>query len=297
MSESAECARLRPYLVDFVVGELSPDEDQCRQIEQHLAGCECCRAVAEELRGTGRALEAIGKTNAHLDEQARRELSTKARIEAEKLRAAADRRREAAAASRPRRVPFYAWLALLVGTGVALALAIYLPQFNPLAARRPAARVLHAEGAAFAKGQALEPGAELALPADALLRLELADRSRLDLRGPAQARLAGAEAPLEIRKGLAWLHAGGALRLKLPPLRGFELESGAQAAFELRPAEDEALLAAVLGGGANYSAAGGDGKLAQGQTLAVQLRSGAAAVRPSKEPETAPWHRTLPPVK
>jgi len=296
MSDAAECSRLRPYLVDFVVGDLDPGKGRRQEIERHLADCGSCRAVAEELRGTGRALEAISACEAHLNDAARRELSTKAHIEAEKLRQAGDRRRAAVAAARLfRRVPLYAWIVLALGAGAAVALAALAPRLGLFAEARPAAKVLAPAGAEF--GKELAPGAEVSLPADAGLRLDLADGTRLDLRGPAEARLASGEAPLEIRKGLAWLHAGSALRLKLEPLRGLELASGAQAAIEVRPTEDEAVVLAVLAGSARYRTAGGEGQVAQGQTLVVQLRSGAAAVRPSKETETAPWHRNLPVLK
>ena len=58
---TADCDRLRPYLLDMVVGELDPSEAQRGELEAHLAGCEACRAAVEELRGTGRPSAALAR--------------------------------------------------------------------------------------------------------------------------------------------------------------------------------------------------------------------------------------------
>jgi len=289
---TADCERLRPYLLDMVVGELDPSEHQRVELEEHLAGCPACRAAVEELRGTGRALEAVRVFDSQLNEQVRQDISRQAHLEAEKLREARERGRAKAALGRP--VPVAAWVLLVLGALVALAAAWAWPHLGLPGLKTPGARVLGASGIEL--GPELAHGELVSLPEGALLHMELAGGSRLALRGPAEARLAGAQTPLEIRRGSAWLAAVKPVQVQVSPLRSLMLAADSQAAIEVRPADDEAVLVAVLGGSCSYAAAGGEagGKVTQGETLAVQVKSGAATKRASKELETAPWRKNLP---
>jgi len=289
---AADCQRLRPYLLDFVVGELDPAEAHRLELEKHLAGCTACRAAVEELRGTGRALEAVKVFDSQLNEQVRRDISRQAHVEAEKVRQARERGRARAGLVRP--VPVHAWLILVLGTALALAaLAAVPPWLRSARADAGHARVLGALGAEF--GPTLAPGSAIELPEGAMLYLRLADGSHLKVRGPAEAALAGGGAPLKLKRGAAWLAAGKApVLVGLEPLGRLQLEAEAQAALEARPADAEAALVAVLAGVASYAAPGGeDGQVTQGQTLAVKA-GGAPAVRTSKESEKAPWHKSFP---
>jgi anti-sigma factor RsiW len=50
MSEKAECHRLIHLLSDYVDGEL--DESLCRELEEHINGCDNCRIVVNTLKKT-----------------------------------------------------------------------------------------------------------------------------------------------------------------------------------------------------------------------------------------------------
>jgi len=290
---SADCERLRPYLLDYVVGELDPAEAERLKLEGHLAGCVECRAAVEELRGTGRALEAVKVFDSQLNEEVRQDISRRARMEAEKLRAAHGRGggagpSGAAAAARP--VPVLAWLVLGLGTAAVLAGVALLPRVSGTPG---GARLVGASGVSFR--QEFAPGEAISVPPGALLQLQLADGSRFGLRGPAEAVLGGPGSPLKISRGSAWLAVGDRpVSVVLDALRKLELAANAQAAFEIQPSGDEPACVAVLGGTVSYSASGGDGQVAQGQTLAVKQSSGLVSVRPSKATETAPWRSNLP---
>jgi hypothetical protein len=283
---TTDCERLRPYLLDFVVGELDPGEATRLKLENHLAGCIECRAAMEELRGTGRALEAVKAFDSQLNEQVRQDISRRAKLEAEKLRAA-HQRGGGAALGRP--VPALAWLILVLGTAAVLAGVAVIPRISKAV---PAAQLMDSSGAEFPNE--FSSGAALNIPAGAMLHLKMADGSHLKLRGPAEADLAGASTPLTLKKGAAWMAAGTQpMSLGLAPLRRITLAAEAQVAAEARPADDEQACVAVLGGVVSYSAPGGDGQVTQGQTLAVKQGSGQPSVRPSKATETAPWRNSL----
>ncbi|HOX07844.1 MAG TPA: hypothetical protein PK280_15695 [Planctomycetota bacterium] len=286
---AADCERLRPYLLDYVVGELDPGEAERLQLEKHLADCIDCRAAMEELRGTGRALEAVRAFDSQLNEKVRQDISRRARQEAEKLRAAHGAGRPAPA-GRP--VPALAWLMLAGGTAAVLAGVALVPRLGLLSAPR-GATVVASSGAGFPAE--FSPGAAVSVPGGALLHLKLADGSDLKLRGPAEAALAGGGAPLRITRGIAWLSAGRALEaVGLEPLRRLELAPEAQAVIESRPADDEPACVIVLGGTVSYSAPGGDGQLGQNQTLTVRQGTGQPSVRPSRATELTPWWTSLP---
>jgi anti-sigma factor RsiW len=214
---ATECERLRPYLLDYVVGELDPAEAERLKLESHLAACIECRAAVEELRGTGRALEAVKAFDSQLTEGVRQDISRRARLEAEKLRAAHAQGRTLPARS----VPVSAWLILVLGTAVVLAGVALIPRLGALG-HTPGARLLGASGAQFPAEFA--PGETIKVPAGAMLKLELAGRAVLALRGPAEAELASGQAPLKIVRGQAFLAAGGApVAVSLAPLRQLEL--------------------------------------------------------------------------
>jgi anti-sigma factor RsiW len=289
---TADCERLRPYLLDFVVGELDPGEAERLSLESHLAGCIECRAAVEELRGTGRALEAVKAFDSQLTAEVRKDITRRAKQEAEKLRAAHSSE-DSAGRSRP--VPAYAWVVLLLGTVAVLAGVALAPRLFRFGPER-GARLLGASGAEF-RGE-FEPGAAISVPSGALLHLELADGSRLALRGPADAELAGKASPLRLKRGEVVLAAGPApVQVTLAPFTRLEVQALAQVVLNARPAEDEPALAAVLGGTITFIAPGGDGQsaeLGQGQTVGLKQASGLPSVRTSTAPETAPWRRDLP---
>lgn len=286
---SGDCERLRPYLVDYVVGELEAGAEQRAELERHLNECAACRSAADSLRGTGKALEAIRESDTRLNPQVRRNISEQAKLESEKLREARDRGRAAAASPLASPIPAAAWMVLGLGTAVVLIGAWLLPRLD-VGGRRPAARVISCSGSSL--GTELSRGAAISLPAESHAALELSDGSILELLGPAEAALAGPSSPLKLIRGSAWLRAARPVSVELLPLRSLDLPAGAEAALTVRPAEDEAVLVTVMVASARYSAASGKGEIPKGQTLAVRNGSGAAAARPCKETETAPWHKT-----
>lgn len=287
---SKECDRLRPHLVDYVVGELDPSAAQQADIEKHLAACEECRAAAEELRGTGRALEAVRTFDTHLDDDVRKNITSRARVEAQLVRAT--RQHERVAGGGARRVPLAAWIVLVLGTVGALVLAAVIPRMGLFTAE-PAGRVLACFGDRFKADwpadRELVPGEEVSVPKGALVCLKLNDHTRLDLCGPAEVRFAGEGRALSITKGKAYLEARSNLAVELAPLKKLRLAAGSRVCIKADPVAERAALVTVLAGSADYSANGGDGKVEVGETLEVNGRSAQAKVRTMEEAEKPHW--------
>ncbi len=294
---SKECDRLRPYLMDYVVGELDPSAAQQADIEKHLADCEECRSAAEELRGTGRALEAVRTFDTRLDEDLRKNITSRARVEAQLVRATRQHERIAEGGS-ARRVPLAAWAVLVLGTVGALVLATLIPKLDTFAPQ-PAGKVLGcallkgASNNAFRKdwpeGRELEPGEEISVPRGVVLCLKLGDHSRLDVCGPAEVRFAKEGRPLCITKGKAYLEARSNLAVELAPLKKLRLSAGSKVCLAADPVGDCAARVTVLAGSADYSTGEGDSRLEVGKTLEVDGRSSRVKVRAMEEAERDLW--------
>ena len=290
---SSECERLRPYLVDFVVGELGPEaQEHAADIKRHLAECAECRAAAEELRGTGRALEAVKVLDVQLAEEVRKNITSRARLEAQKVRAT--RRHGRISEELRGRVPAAAWVVLALGAAAALAVAALLPGMG-LFEPPSAGEVLACEGGTFKEqwpaGRRLERGQQITVPAGAILCLSLCDHSRLFLRGPAEVKLAGRAGPLELAEGEAYIEPHARCVVALDPLRKLELGAGSKVSLKADPVSKTAALVVVLAGSADYSASGGAGQAAAGKTLVVDRKSGSAELRASLPAESAPRWR------
>ncbi len=294
---SKECDRLRPYLVDFVVGELDPSESQQADIQKHLASCEECRSAAEELRGTGRALEAVRTFDTRLNEDLRKNITSRARVEAQLVRATRQHERIAGGGS-ARRVPLAAWAVLVLGTVGALVLATLIPKLDAFAPQ-PAGKVLACallrgtSNDAFKKdwpeGRELQAGEEISVPRGVVLCLKLGDHSRLDICGPAEVRFAEEGRPLRITRGEVYLEARSNLAVELAPLKKLRLSAGSKVCLVADPVSDRAVLVTVLAGSVDYSTGEGDGKVEMGQTLEVDGRSSKARVRAMEEAEKPHW--------
>lgn len=293
----ADCQRLRPYLLDFVVGELDPAEAEKLDLERHLADCAACRAAVEELRGTGRALEAVKVFDSQLNEKVRKDISRMARLEAEKIRHTRAHARLQAPVAKP--VPVAAWVMLILGTGLTLGALWAVPYVKNFGNDTKSPYVMGSTGeglaAGLGAGDRLKSGQQVTIPEGAYLQLALPDESRLGLRGPAEITLAEGGKPLTLKKGELWLAAGPTpVQVELAPLRKLEIAAQAQAALNARPTEDEAAVVAVLDGTVSFQAPGGEGKALKDQTLIVKQPSGAQTLRASKESETASWRKNLP---
>ena len=294
---SKTCDRLRPYLVDFVVGELSSADVKAEDIERHLAECPACRSVAEELRGTGRALEAVRSFDTRMREEVRRNLTSRARVEAQLVRATREHQR-IAGMEPGRPVPLRAWVALALGLAAAAALALVLPRLlrpKPVSAAEVVATSGEAARGQWPKGTRLESGQSLAVPAGCLVRLLLLDGTglRLDLAGLSEVRAPGPDRPLELVKGQAYFEASGNVAVKVEQLDALRLAGGCKACLVCDPSKETPVLLTVLAGSAEYRAAGKDGSVAQGNTLEVSARGRGAAVRPMREPERPLWRGPL----
>ena len=55
-----DCAKANDLLLDFVEGALA--EDVQREVQRHVDGCEKCMRELENLAGTTRTLQALGRT-------------------------------------------------------------------------------------------------------------------------------------------------------------------------------------------------------------------------------------------
>lgn len=289
------CEELRPLLVDYVVGELTPPVDQQECIDKHLSECENCRGIAEELRGTGRALEAVKSFDTKLREEVRNSITSRARVEAQLVRATREHQKIAGeTAGKP--VPAAAWLVLAIGTIGALALAVIVPTFGVFSPK-PAGKVLSCVGEelrqSLPKGEILDPGRALSVPAKCILCVRLTDGGRLDVAGPAELRMAGKSESLVLTRGKAYIVSAVATRVKLSPLQDLELAAGSKVCLQANPVDEVAALVTVVSGSASYTAKQGDGRIDSGKTLEVNGRSSTAKLRPMKETERAHWRKQL----
>jgi len=290
-----DCEKLRPMLVDYVVGEWSPPADELESIEKHLAECEECRAAAEELRGTGRALEAVKTFDTRMREDVRKSITSRARVEAQLVRATREHQRIAGEPG-ARRVPLAAWLVLAAGTAGALALATLLPGmkvFSP----KPVGEVVSCLGDALkteiSKGEKLDAGQEIKVPGKCILCVQLADGGLLDVAGPAKLQMSSTQGPMRLKQGRAYLAARSSTNLALSPLKRLEVSAGSRVCLTADPVSEVAARVTVLSGSATYSASGGKGRVEAGKTVEVDGRSRNAIVRPLKETERPHWRKQL----
>jgi hypothetical protein len=292
---SKDCERLRPLLVDYVVGEMEGTEAQNAEIERHLAECEECRAAAEELRGTGRALEAVKVFDTQLREEVRKNITSRARVEAQLVRATREHQR-IAAQSAAKAVPVAAWVVLALGAAGALALAAALPRIGLFNAK-PGGKVVSCLGESLRKdwpaGRVLQPGERIPVPEKCLLCLELGDGTRLELAGPAQVRLADAEGSLKLEAGRAYLETMERVAVQVEALHSLGLESGSKASFAVTPAETVILQVTMVSGSADYATGSGSGTLTSGKTLRVDAGTRAASVRDIQESDRPHWRKEL----
>ena len=293
MATSA-CDRLRAHLVDYVVGEEDPTDARRREIDEHLAVCSECRMIAEELRGTGRALEAIKVMDTQLRDDIRKKITTRARAEAAKIRATREEERVGHIAALRRPVSPLAWAVLVLGVAAVFALAAAAPG---LLREASAGKVRSAQGAGFrdqwSAGQELQHGQQISVPDGAFLCLDLGGGCALDLCGPCEVTLAAGDEPLRLLSGRAWVAADSATRVAIDPLKNLELSAGSKVALHARTVDDPAALVAVVAGEVSYSASGGSGHAKVQETLVVDRKSAKAEVRPSQESERAPWRNRL----
>ncbi len=292
---SSDCDRLRPYLVDFVVGEVDPSEARREEIEAHLAECSECRSIAEELRGTGRALEAVRSFDTKLREEVRRSITSRARVEAQLVRATREHQRIAAGRG-ARAVPAAAWIILALGALVAAVIAVALPRLG-IFGQASAGKVLTCAGDGLKKewprGRELTPGQSISVPADCILCLSLSDGSRADMCGPAEVKLARGKEPFALIKGRAYVEAEVVMVLHLHPLKRLRLESGSKVSLAADPVAEVGARVTVLSGGADYAATDGDGRVEAGKTLKVDARSRRATVADMQESERPHWRKPL----
>jgi hypothetical protein len=292
---SKDCERLRPLLVDYVVGEMVGPEGQNAEIERHLAECAECRAAAEELRGTGRALEAVKVFDTQLREEVRKNITSRARVEAQLVRATREHQR-IAAESAARAVPVAAWVVLALGAAGALALAAALPRMG-LFTPRPGGRVVSCLGEALSadwpSGRELQPGERIPVPEECLMCLQLGDGTRLELAGPAEVRLAHAEGSLKLGAGRAYLETQERVAVEVEALKSLGLEGGSKVCFAVTPAETIILQVTVMAGSADYAAGAETGRLTPGKTLRVDAGTRAASVRDIQESDRPHWRKKL----
>ncbi len=290
-----DCDKLRPMLVDYVVGEFTPPTDEQEAIEKHLAECEACRSAAEELRGTGRALEAVKSFDTRLREEVRKSITSRARVEAQLVRATREHQRIAGEA-KTKPVPLAAWLVLAVGTIGALALAALLPGMSVFSPK-PVGRVVSCLGDALKdklkKGDELCAGREIRVPEKCILCLKLTDGSLLDVAGPAVLRMGGDGQPMSFSEGMAYLVLRSDMALGLPPLKRLDVAAGSKVCLLADPVNEVAATVTVLSGSASYAASGGDGIVEGGKTLEVDGRSRNTKVRPLRETERPHWRKQL----
>jgi hypothetical protein len=286
---SQSCESLGPHVVDFIVGEL--DEKRAREmgVLQHLAECARCRAVAEQLRGTGRALDAVATMAPALREEVRRKITSQAHVEAQIIRTT--REHQLISGRLPaRRVPVLAWGILAAGTALAVAAGWLLPRAGESS---PVGVVAGVEGGApvpaLRLGSRIFQGQRISVPSGCLLSLRLEDGSRLDAFGPCEMCAMSGEQPWELTRGQVYLVASSRMSIRLPSLKALEAGRGAGLVLTADPAGRMAGLVSVLAGSVDYSADGGAGHVKAGQSMEIDGRNGSAHIREMHAADRPAW--------
>lgn len=141
-----ECEVCREKLADFLLDELP--ESEAVLVQEHLALCPTCQATYKQLKGTGRALEAVpamrpvqpsanfsSKVMRAAQEESDkilRDLPTERRIRLQKRRKHKQRRQPSVKSAQPKSSPWLGVLLLLLAGGIALAaILLYYGRSGP----------------------------------------------------------------------------------------------------------------------------------------------------------------------
>ncbi len=290
---SRQCQKMQSRLVDYEVGEEVAVEAELQELKQHLEQCSECRALADELRGTGLALEAVRKIDDRLNDEVRKNITSRARVEAELVRVT----REHDMVKRPAaKVPVAAWIVLGIGILGAMIGVIYLSGRQP-ASGSGAASVLYSQdnsGGASMAGDNIEYGEKIVVKAGTIMSLKTSNDSEIDVRGPAEFVFGKGENWLGLLKGSLWLRPGADVKVVFAQLDNLEVVKDSEVILSANPQAEIAAKIVVCSGEVRYSSAGGAGFAKAGSCITVSGKTQLASSRSMNPDELAHWRNEIP---
>jgi hypothetical protein len=290
---SSQCQNMQSRLVDYEVGEEVAVEAELQELQQHLEQCSDCRAVADELRGTGLALEAVRKIDDRLNDQVRKNITSRARVEAELVRVT----REHDMVKRPAaKVPVAAWIVLGVGILGAMIGVIYLSGRKPVSGGG-AASVLYSQdssGGASMAGDSIEYGRKVVVKAGTIMSLTTSNDSEIDVRGPAEFVFGKGENWLALSNGCIWLRPGADVKVVFGQLDSLEVAEDSEVILSAYPQAEIAAKIVVLSGEVRYSSAAGADFAKAGSCITVSGKTQMASSRNMNPDELAHWRNEIP---